>query len=287
MHHLFILTLLFALLAFAPAAPAANPEPITARQDAVRKINLSGRQRMLSQRIAQAACHAEMGVDRDANLRILAEATGLYHSTLQALRNGSDEMGILPEKDPSVIAALDAVGEIWPAFRDATEGVRLSDTGALDAIARTNTALLARSNDVVQALVASRGDAVVAADLAQTIDVAGRQRMLSQRIAKGACFVARGIDGAAAELIDSIALFEASHAALLGGDADRGIVAAPFDELLAQLMIVDAGWADLRDAARRASGGQALSTADLSVLSKGLSDLLREMNTAVGMYESA
>lgn len=267
----------------APAAEAATPVA-TAKEDAVRKINLSGRQRMLSQRIAQAACHATIGVNADEAGRRLAEARQLFGETLTALRRGDPGMGILAEDEASVLSALNEVDGLWGDF-SAAANQAATDRGAFDTVAGQNVDLLKRSDDVVKALVAAKGAGTVSADLAVTIDVAGRQRMLGQRIAKGACFVALGIDGAATELAAAIALFEASHEALIVGDLEAGIVPAPMADILNRLAAVDSIWTGVRDIALRAGGGETPSNDDLSRLSEAMDDLLREMNAAVTLYE--
>lgn len=59
---------------------------------------------------------------------------------------------------------------------------------------------------------------------ADTINMAGRQRMLSQKMAKEAMMVAQGVEQRAV-LEKTINLFASSHEKLLRGDSSAGIAA--------------------------------------------------------------
>ena len=75
----------------------------------------------------------------------------------------------------------------------------------------------------------------------QTINEAGRQRMLSQRMAKEAMLVASGIEQKAA-LEKTIALFEKSHQRIVNGDSASGMNALTNDAILKQMSHVEGLW---------------------------------------------
>jgi len=75
----------------------------------------------------------------------------------------------------------------------------------------------------------------------QTINEAGRQRMLSQRIAKEAMLVAAGIEQQVA-LEKTIALFEKSHKRIVDGDSSAGMNALSSPEIIAQMKHVQSLW---------------------------------------------
>mgnify|MGYP000344650128 CR=1 FL=1 len=74
-----------------------------------------------------------------------------------------------------------------------------------------------------------------------TINVAGRQRMLSQRIAKEAMLVEAGIEQRAV-LEKTIQLFERSHTAIVNGDPEQNMKPITDSTILAQLNKVDGLW---------------------------------------------
>ncbi|MGB0732334.1 MAG: type IV pili methyl-accepting chemotaxis transducer N-terminal domain-containing protein, partial [Pontibacterium sp.] len=67
---------------------------------------------------------------------------------------------------------------------------------------------------------------------ANTINVAGRQRMLSQRLAKEVMLVERGVEDRAT-LDKTINLFESSHQNLLSGNDEAKISKPANDEIIA------------------------------------------------------
>ncbi|RMG31937.1 MAG: HAMP domain-containing protein, partial [Gammaproteobacteria bacterium] len=82
---------------------------------------------------------------------------------------------------------------------------------------------------------------------AAAINVAGRQRMLSQRVAKEALLAAQGME-TRATLEKTIRLFESSHRSLLEGDAARGIQAVRDARALELLHEVERLWRRYRRA---------------------------------------
>ena len=126
---------------------------------------------------------------------------------------------------------------------------------------------------------------------AATINVAGRQRMLSQRVAKEALLVQAGMEQEAG-VNKTIELFESSMHMLRNGDPEHGIVPPMTSEIEAQLSKVNELWSEYR------AGIQKLLTADSNLRSEEnvglIRDLyqrspiiLKEMNTAVKMMETA
>ena len=76
---------------------------------------------------------------------------------------------------------------------------------------------------------------------ATDINVAGRQRMLSQRMAKEAILVAQQIESREV-LQQTISLFEKSHMMLINGDKEQGVHAIADKRIIQQMGIVQALW---------------------------------------------
>ena len=113
------------------------------------------------------------------------------------------------------------------------------------------------ANGVGMALEAANAGSGGSDDLARLINVAGRQRMLTQRAAKEYCLIAAGIDvaGNRAALAKTVALFDRSLEGLIAGDAELGLIAAPDETLLYQLDYVRDLWGPLRSQFTRVIGG--------------------------------
>ncbi len=122
------------------------------REDAL-LINLAGRQRMLTQKMAWLAL-AQPGSQE------LAEAVRLFDQTMQALRTGGETQYSLPESsgdaqsassvylppapNPQIRSDLDQAASLWESFRSHLEP---ADSNALQA---ESPALLAKLDEIVQ-----------------------------------------------------------------------------------------------------------------------------------------
>lgn len=165
------LAALAALLLSFPAP--AQPAELT-RAEA---INKAGRQRMLTQRIVKSYCQVGLGVEAASARVQLDEALALFEAQLAELR-------------PLAPRAAGELVELWQPFRalaaaaPSRDGAkRLRDSGA---------GLLQAAERLTGELERSGGGA-----LGRLVNLAGRQRMLSQRIAKAYMLATWGIGDAA------------------------------------------------------------------------------------------
>lgn len=119
---------------------------------------------------------------------------------------------------------------------------------------------------------------VLLEDDAETINLAGRQRMLTQQIAKETMLVAAQIEQRAV-LERSIALFEDSHKNLLNGSADGGVKPVTDDEVRKQLNRVGDLWRSYKsNVLTHANDG---SKDSLSAIHRESAMILKEMDKAV------
>ena len=132
-------------------------------------INLSGQQRMLSQRIVKSWCQIGLNVQPDVSKAQLDEAVRRFESNLKTLEPAATS--------PEAHTALAGLRAAWSPLRVAVFGViRQADAAQLDS----------RAEDV---LMAAERLTRVLQDQATTpvsrwINLSGRQRMLSQRLIK-------------------------------------------------------------------------------------------------------
>ena len=115
---------------------------------------------------------------------------------------------------------------------------------------------------------------------AADINIAGRQRMLSQRLAKEAMLVAQQIENRIV-LQKTIDLFENSHHALINGSTEKGIKAISDENIIEQMNKVYALWEEYREIII----DYVDHSTDNSLKSIHLQSpvILKEMNTAVSM----
>ncbi len=142
-------------------------------------INKAGRQRMLSQRIVKAYSMVGLGVQIDEANEQLLLSVELFEKQLSELKRFS--------KNKNTKKSLAKVEALWTPFRNIALG-KVSKEGVKKLVAKDNN-LLKATHQVVLILQKSSGS-----KLAKIVNTSGRQRMLSQRIAKYYMLTAWGVN---------------------------------------------------------------------------------------------
>ena len=257
---------------------------------ASQKINLAGRQRMLTQRMAAAACMVISDADGVARAAIAQLAHDEFSDALKVLRRGDQEKNLPLETEPSVLEALAEVDDIWADFGPAVQQLAAGDRHSVVflQLLQFNLPALTRSHTVVQRIVATHGDHTSIGGLANEINIAGRQRMLSQKMLKEACFTATGLSprASAAALMASINTFESALTQLRFGNPADGISAPPNGAVATQLQAVATLWAEYRAAllSLAQNDGSGLDRAALTRVAAMADTVLAETHRAVQLY---
>jgi len=260
----------------------ALADGISASQDARNKINLAGRQRMLTQAVVKEGCFAV--VLRESNrLGMVDRSVADFEKGARGLIEGDATLQLLPETRADVRSAH---GDTASAFRELKS---LLDAAALTTPSKSDLAkwdaaagkTLAQAEQAVTVLVGS----VTSIDTtrARTINVAGRQRMLAQASAKEFCLIAAGQDASThrKRLAETTAVFSASQADLLAG---RGGIDAPSERMVSELKRVERLWTALTPLYARATGGEPISTEGAKQVAERTERLVQEMDRAVFHY---
>lgn len=247
-------------------------------------INLAGKQRMLTQKMSKEALLIAKGIDGDANKANLEKTAALFDKTLAGLVAGDASLGLPETTDAAIREQLAVVKNLWKEFNESVNLVLAGDTDAavLEKIATQNLPLLKEMNKAVQMYAKASGSTLDPA-VATTINLAGKQRMLTQKMTKELLLVANGIDADTnkANLSKTVALFERTLNGLLEGDAELGLPGTGDPAIRDQLAVVQGLWGQykpLLDAVDTSDAGLARA-AELNL------PLLKEMNAAVKMYE--
>ncbi|MEM9425074.1 MAG: type IV pili methyl-accepting chemotaxis transducer N-terminal domain-containing protein [Pseudomonadota bacterium] len=90
-------------------------------------VDISGRQRMLTQRMSKNVCLAASGVDQEKAKVELAATAKLFEASLLALSSGMLSAGINPPPTPEIDAGLKVVISDWQDLKPAVEGVLNGD----------------------------------------------------------------------------------------------------------------------------------------------------------------
>jgi hypothetical protein len=222
------------------------------KSDGADRIRLADRLTMLTQRVAAASCALTSDVAVEESHFHLEEAMHEIDIIIDALRNGNEALHILePEKSARLLHDLDALEAEWKATHGAVEAV-LTDGHDVDnahIIDDHNLKLLELSSNLASDISSkyTHPYEITQAD-AMLINIAGRQRMLTQKMAKDACEIWTGYhaEDGRADLEETMVIFENSLNALRYGLPDAGVKKAPTPEIETDLDHLWSRWTVLR-----------------------------------------
>jgi len=171
----------FALLFFLTMSLMVSPGVVHAQiTNLSSAINKAGRQRMLSQRILKA--YAMIGIDvmTDRSQQQLDEAQALYERQL-------DELQVYSPNNKTT-KTIRNIRQIWKPYTALLQKPVARKNA--NALFRANEKLLAASHKLVMQLQEVSGGS----SHARLVNISGRQRMLSQRLAKFYMFKSWGLN---------------------------------------------------------------------------------------------
>ncbi|KHD07211.1 hypothetical protein PN36_09700 [Candidatus Thiomargarita nelsonii] len=272
----FISTLIISLC-LATAAYAAT------QQEMATTINLAGKQRMLTQKMSKEILLIAKGINVAANKKNLQKTAALFERTLKGLLNGDARLGLVKTENAAIVKQLKKVGRLWGKFRQNVKAVLAGNTSTavLKNVARRNLPLLKEMNKAVKMFEKASGSSL-SAKMARTINLAGKQRMLTQKMTKELLLVANGINPEKNQgnLKQTVSLFDRTLRGLLDGDAGLGLTGTTDTAIRTQLNKVKGLWNKYKPllSKRKVSQGDLAKAAQLNM------PLLKQMNKAVQMY---
>ncbi|MGB3724672.1 MAG: type IV pili methyl-accepting chemotaxis transducer N-terminal domain-containing protein [Glaciecola sp.] len=256
-------------------------------------INLSGKQRMLTQKMSKEVMLVALDIEKQSNLNNLAKTSSLFDKTLMGLRDGDSGLGLPATESKRILRQLKKIDAKWQAFYPNIKTILANNTveqAQLDAIGTQNLPLLKEMNKAVGAYEkeAAKGGMKADPGLAASLNLSGKQRMLTQKMSKEFLMVAHGYDvvNNRLNLLETYTLFERTLSGLSKGDETLGLPPTTNADINTQLDVVKDLWQEAKPVFERASKDAYTPTSDdIKVVAKLNLPLLKEMNKAVGMYE--
>lgn len=260
---LLALTLVFTSFSASVIAAPAATEAITIAS----AINKAGRQRMLSQRMVKAYCLIHLGIKPELSQKILQDSIILFETQLVELRFAATK--------PALQQAWSAENNNWAKMRPLLMEAP-SDAGARK-LHELNEPLLASAHKLTVLFDEESGQKV-----GHWINVAGRQRMLSQRIAKFYMLKKMGMTDADIDegLAKAKAEFVTAHEALVGGAANN-------PHILSELRLAKNQWNYFNIALTSDNDNDADHLTNIETVAKTSERILGIMNEVTAMFEEA
>lgn len=230
-------------------------------------INKAGRQRMLSQRMAKAYLQIGMSVDLEQSKKILDTSLSLFDRQLIELKNFSTTADIK--------TAVMNIDKTWIAYKDLLLGKAPNLVDAKQ-ILRISDLLLEMTDNVTQQLEKHANSKT-----GKLVNISGRQRMLSQRMAKmyqaiqwevTAADTANALEAARKEFNSNMRLLEAN------ADNTKAIQN--------ELKFAQQQWAFFDHAIRQAPDPRMRQQYATTVATTS-ERILQQMDIVTGLYQSA
>ena len=252
------------------------------------RVNFSGKLRMLSQRVAAAACNYGAGVEKDGSLEVLVGSQKEFVQIINGLEFGDAELNMNGEETRrKTIHAIHNLHEEWDAVSDTIDKVTNGDdvAGNIQFINEHNMEVLAQAKLLVSEISGQYSNPFeMKQSNALLVDFSGRQRMLTQKMSKESCQVWSGNAEAAEALQGTMQTFEATLVALRNGNANAGIRPAPNANIGAGLTDIWNDWVALKPTLEKAVANETVDDATRADVFAKLNVMLREMNAVVGLY---
>ena len=252
-------------------------------QGAKARVALSASLRTLSERVTASTCRTGLAAGGAAEEK--HEAKAVFDVVMAGLRDGDASLGVpSAERDPRIKHRLRGVTEAWTEVRGAADKIGKDGTKALALIANTHDTLI----DATEVLLAdvsghySNPNELLQVD-ALALNILERERTLLTRMDRIVCAMRAGVDelGTAADLAETVGLFEASLTALRDGMPEAGVAAPRTKVLAATLTESHARWSEARPLLDAVVAGGPVDGATVDAVAELARTLSDDMQNAI------
>ncbi len=248
-------------------------------------LHLFGKQRMYTQKMSKEILLIAKGVNVERHKLILQKTARVFDRTLQGLINGNQKLHLLKSENPATVQQLNTVSQLWEIFNQHIEEVLAGNTSleVLEKIANQNMPLLENLNKALNLYETESGMSIKPSQ-AWTLNLVGKQRMLTQKMIKEFLLVANGIaiEENQDKMNKTMLQFERAVNGLLDGDAELGLLRTKNGALRGKLKSIIKLWKKYKPLLTQST----FSQKELHNLAMKNLKLLREVDNTVKMYIS-
>jgi nitrate/nitrite-specific signal transduction histidine kinase len=227
-------------------------------------INESGRLRMLSQRIAKAYILSQLDIQPDKAQQQFEQSSLLFKSNILQLKQFNSSIN-----QPTINSYIENIEQIWRSYSGAFN--QPFDGQALSNILMLSDATMLASEDLV-----IQFQAVSNTNSAHLVSIAGRQRMLSQRIAKlySAMSLSDHDPQLSSELLEAISEFDTALNQLIQSKRNTHFISYKLKQVSAQ-------WNFSKQGFKSQHNGNSTPL----VIAVTTESILQQMDDITGLYE--
>lgn len=275
------------VLAVSTGTASANTDQVGANA----RLAFSDKLSMYGQRIVGSACAHTLEKAPFESRGFLAVAGLEINRILDALEKGDRALGIpTAEENDRILELIREMKVEWILSQDIAKKVLAGQANEkiLAELEIRNKEFMDIGFDLVAAISNQYTD-TESLQLKDSIrlQVAGRQRMLSQKLSYEACNIQKGNGEAREALTETLQMYELSANALLQGMPEVGMVPTTDPALVSALGDVDKLWTELKWPLMALKSGAKWDTTTQARMYLKLNELMHEMDKVVVAYTKA
>ncbi|MDH3919222.1 MAG: type IV pili methyl-accepting chemotaxis transducer N-terminal domain-containing protein, partial [Rhodospirillales bacterium] len=256
-----------------------------------RTISLAQGQAVLAEKMSKELVLVALEVDTERNLKNLESSRALFERTLKGLRDGDAGLGLPRSTSRDFIDNLGKAGELWlvydAAIRTSFASGRIT-ADQVGTVADLTAPITAAMDSAVAVLESETSEGRLVSLLDATIELAGRQRLLTQKMSREFLLIAYGheVDKNRRQLKESIAQFDRTLDGLISGNTELRLVPAPSAEIKAQMRKVARIWDTFLPIVTTASKGGEIDRETIARMASANEPLLEAVSAARLSYNS-